>query len=147
MFFHLSARTADTIGALPLTGAGLLVGAVALAAAGAVGALPLRAATTNVTLAETSMSWWIPVVGLVLISTAFPYVVGVVATRALGATSASIVGLTEVCFSAFWAWLLLAQLPTSLQLLGGLILLIGVAIVQYPGSHRPQPTTESPGAG
>lgn len=132
VFFHLSARTADTIGALPLAGGGLLVGAIALGAAGAVGLLPLHTATTDVTLAATTVSWWVPVLGLVLISTAFPYVVGVVATRALGATSASIVGLTEVCFSAFWAWLLLTQLPTGLQLLGGLILLAGVAIVQYP---------------
>ena len=43
---------------------------------------------------------------------------------------ASFVGLTEVLFAVLWAWLLLGELPGLLQLVGGVILLAGVAAVQ-----------------
>ena len=52
-----------------------------------------------------------------------------------GATVAGFVGLTEVMFAVAWAWLLLGELPGPAQLVGGLVLVVGVAAVQY-GSDR-----------
>ena len=50
------------------------------------------------------------------------------AARLLGAKLASFVGLTEVLFAVLFAWLLLGQLPGG-QLLGGLFIIAGVALV------------------
>ena len=43
---------------------------------------------------------------------------------------AGFVGLTEILFAIAWAWLLLGELPGMVQLLGGLVMLAGVATVQ-----------------
>ena len=40
-----------------------------------------------------------------------------------------------VMFAVAWAWLLLGELPGPAQLVGGLVLVVGVAAVQY-GSDR-----------
>ena len=58
------------------------------------------------------------------------YVSGILATRALGARLASFVALLEVLFSVVFAWLLLGQLPSEIQLLGGVLLLAGVIVVR-----------------
>ena len=63
------------------------------------------------------MSWLVPVLGLSVVAAAIAYVVGIGAARMLGAKLASFVGLTEVLFAVLFAWLLLGQLPTVIQLL------------------------------
>jgi drug/metabolite transporter (DMT)-like permease len=57
-------------------------------------------------------------------------VLGIVGARLLGSTLASFVGLTEVLFAVLFAWLLLAELPGVLQLVGGAVLLSGVVVVR-----------------
>jgi hypothetical protein len=64
------------------------------------------------------------------VAAAMAYVSGIAAARALGAKVASFVGLTEVMFAVLWAWLLLAELPGPVQLLGGLFILAGVVCVK-----------------
>jgi drug/metabolite transporter (DMT)-like permease len=70
------------------------------------------------------------VIGLGLVSTAIPYVTGIDAARRLGPKLASFISLTEVIFAVMWAWLLLAELPTAWQILGGGIIVAGVALVR-----------------
>jgi ribosomal protein L25 (general stress protein Ctc) len=67
---------------------------------------------------------------LVVVAAAFAYVLGIVGARLLGSTLASFVGLTEVLFAVLFAWLLLAELPGVLQLVGGAVLLSGVVAVR-----------------
>ena len=67
---------------------------------------------------------------MALVAAAAAYALGFVGVQHLGSTVASFVGLTEVLFAVAWAWLLLAELPGLLQLVGGIILLAGVAAVQ-----------------
>ena len=55
---------------------------------------------------------------------------GILGARLLGSTLASFVGLTEVLFAVLFAWLLLAELPGVLQLVGGAVLLSGVVAVR-----------------
>jgi drug/metabolite transporter (DMT)-like permease len=55
---------------------------------------------------------------------------GIVAARALGSKVASFVSLTEVLFAVIWAWLLLGELPGTIQLLGGLLIVGGVVLVR-----------------
>jgi drug/metabolite transporter (DMT)-like permease len=42
----------------------------------------------------------------------------------------SFIGLTEVLFAVLFAWVLLAELPTAMQLVGGLLILAGVTLVR-----------------
>ena len=51
------------------------------------------------------------------------YVAGIGGIRRLGAKLASFVGLAEVLFAILFAWLLLGQLPTVMQFLGGAFIL------------------------
>ncbi|WP_370289923.1 DMT family transporter [Nocardioides sp.] len=129
-YFIISAD--DTTGLPPLTLAagGLVVGAVLLGGLGAVGVLPLAASTAAVTYAGVDVAWWVPLLVLGLVTAALAYVLGIAAGRALGSRLASFVALSEVVAGVGWAWLLLGELPGPVQLLGGLLILLGVVAVK-----------------
>jgi drug/metabolite transporter (DMT)-like permease len=40
------------------------------------------------------------------------------------------VGLTEVVFAVLFAWLMLGELPSGLQLVGGALIMVGIALVR-----------------
>ncbi len=123
---------------------GLWVGSAALAVAGLTGMVPLRATTTAVELSGRSVSWLVPVLWLALVAAAFAYVVGTAAARALGATVASFVGLTEVVFAVLAAWALVGQLPTPVQLVGGVVILAGIALVKLDDLRRSRDLVVTP---
>ena len=97
----------------------------------------LRASGDDVELVGAQVSWLVPVVGLSLVAAAVAYVTGIAAARLLGATLASFVGLTEVLFAVVFAWLLLGQTLGPAQLVGGLAVLAGVALVRLDDLRRP----------
>ena len=130
VYFVLSAGVDDPLPPLVAAWGGLVVGAVVLLAAGVVGVLPLRAPRTDVTLLDAQVSWLVPVLGLSLVAAVVAYVAGIAAARLLGAKVASFVGLTEVLFAVGFAWLLLGQVPTSGSLVGGVLVVAGVALVR-----------------
>ncbi len=120
-------------GGLPpvaLAGFGMGVGALALAVLGAVGVVPLEFRTADVVVAGQSLPWWAAIGELALVAAAFAYLLGTYAVRALGATVASFVGLSEVLFAILFAWLLLGELPGIVQLLGGVVVVAGVVAVR-----------------
>jgi drug/metabolite transporter (DMT)-like permease len=83
-------------------------------------------------LAEHAVGWWLPVLLLILASAVLAYPSGIVAVRRLGSSVASFVSLTEVIFAGIFAFLLLGQRPGLTQLLGGVLILAGIALVQRP---------------
>lgn len=129
-YFVLSSKAGDDLPPVALASGGMIVGAVALLGLGELGALPTHAAFGTVVLAGEHMSWWVPVAGLSLIGAAIAYVAGIGAARRLGPSLAGFVGLTEVVFAVLAAWLLLGQLPTAVQLGGGVLIIAGVALVR-----------------
>ena len=129
-YFIISADDANGLPPLVLAWAGLVVGGVILGLLGLVGVLPMRASTANPTYADTSVAWWVPLVLLGLVTAALSYVAGIAAGRRLGSRLASFVALLEVVASVAWAWLLLSELPGPAQLVGGLLILIGVVGVK-----------------
>lgn len=129
VYFITSAETPD-IPPVAFVSSGLGVGAVALTLVGVAGLVPFAAATQPVELLGRTWAWWVPVIELIVVAAALAYLTGFVAARRLGATIASFVGLTEVVFAVVWAWLILGQVPGSWQLVGGAVLLAGVAAVQ-----------------
>ena len=139
VYFFLSAQQhgADGGDALPatvLTWGGMVTGAAAIALLGLVRVVPLRFDTADVTLQSVQVSWLVPVLGLGVLAAAIAYVTGIGAARRLGAKLGSFVAMAEVLFAAGFAWLLLHQVPTGMQFLGGLLILAGVVAVRLDES-------------
>lgn len=130
VYFVMSARANDNVPPLLMAGGGMAVGAVMIVGLGVVGVLPMAFTFTHPVFAGTQVHWLVPVLGLVLITTVFAYVVGIIATRGLGSKVASFVALFEVLFAVLWAWILLGELPRMIQLLGGLCIMGGVVLVR-----------------
>lgn len=139
VYFVLSAGTDDALPPLAVAWGGLTVGGTVLLLAGAVGMLPFAAPRTDVTLLDHQVSWLVPVLGLALVAAVVAYVTGIVAARMLGAKVASFVGLTEVLFAVAFAWLLLGQVLRPIQLVGGALVLAGIALVRLDELRVPAP--------
>ena len=141
VYFVLSAASEDPLPPLVTAWGGLVVGGVVLLAAGATGVLPFAAPRTDVVLAGVATSWLVPLLGLSLVAAVVAYVAGIVSARLLGAKVASFVGLTEVLFAVVFAWLLLDQVPAPVQLLGGALVVAGVALVRADELRGPAAAT------
>ncbi|MEO3779141.1 EamA family transporter [Micromonospora sp. B11E3] len=129
-YFVIAGRLDDGLPSVTMASAGMAVGAAVLLLLGLVGVLPLRAAFGDVTFAGQRTSWLVPVAGLALVAAVVAYLAGIAGTRILGARLSSFVGLTEVMFAVLIAWLVLDELPTAVQLLGGALIVVGVAVVR-----------------
>ncbi|MEU4014668.1 DMT family transporter [Microbacterium sp. NPDC028030] len=129
-YFVLSAKADTGLPPIALAGSGLLLGAVALALAGAVGIPPIAWTTDDVSYRFGSVPWFVPVLAMGVIATALGYGLGIASTRMLGSRLASFVALAEVVAALLYGWLLLGQLPDLLQALGGVLVLVGVIVVK-----------------
>jgi drug/metabolite transporter (DMT)-like permease len=137
VYFLLSEDAGDDpVHPLLLTTVGTGVGAMVILSVGATGFLPLTARDGTTALAGTPVAWWVPVGLLVTVSAVFAYLTGIVGVRRLGTSVASFVSLSEVVFAAAFAVVLLAQRPTAGQLLGGVLVLAGIAVVQVSASRQ-----------
>jgi drug/metabolite transporter (DMT)-like permease len=149
-FFVLSAGDQQPLPPLAMAWAGMCIGAVALAAAGWAGLVPMTATTRNVDFLHHRVSWIVPVLGLSVVAAAIAYVAGISAARRLGARLASFIGMAEVLFAVAFAWVLLGQLPAAIQFVGGACILAGVALVRAGepdgagSSEAPAEVPESP---
>ena len=141
-YFLISADEDNGLPPITLAAGGLVVGAAVLGLLGLVGLLEMRATTESVAYAGTTYSWWVPLLLLGLVTAAVAYTFGIGAIRRLGSRLASFVALTEVVASVLWAWLLLDELPRGVQLVGGVLILLGVVGVKLGerGTTRPEPT-------
>ncbi|MEU7760483.1 EamA family transporter [Micromonospora aurantiaca (nom. illeg.)] len=129
-YFVIAGRIDAGLPSVVMASGGMAVGALALLLLGGIGALPLAAGTSDVTFGGHQVSWLVPIAGLSLIAAVVAYLAGVAGTRLLGARLSSFVGLTEVMFAVLIAWLVLDELPSLIQLAGGVLILGGVALVR-----------------
>lgn len=129
-YFVVSSRTEGALPPIVVAWGGLGSGGVALLAAGLLGALPLRAATASVVLGHARLPWLVPVLGLSLLAAAFAYSAGIAAARLLGARLSSFLGLAEVLFAVSFAWVLLGQRLSPVQLGGAALVVAGIALVR-----------------
>ena len=139
VYFVVSAGDDNGLPPLVVAWGGLVVGAVVLLGAAALGALPVRAPRTSVVLAHTEVPWLVPVLGLALVAGAVAYVSGIAAARRLGAKVASFVGLAEVIFAVVFAWLLLGQGLSGVQVAGAALVVTGIALVRLDGLRDTSP--------
>jgi drug/metabolite transporter (DMT)-like permease len=117
-----------------LTWGGMLAGGATIAVLGAARVTPLRFSAAPVTLFNAQVSWIMPVLGLGVIAAAIAYVTGIAAVRSLGPKLGSFIAMAEVLFAAGFAWVLLHQVPTGMQFVGGLLILAGVVAVRLDES-------------
>ncbi|MFN8189989.1 MAG: DMT family transporter [Nocardioidaceae bacterium] len=135
-YFVIGAQEDNGLPPLVLAASGLVVGAVALGLLGLVGLIPMDLATSPVAYAIGTVAWWLPVLGLGVITAALSYATGIAASRRLGSRLASFVALLEVVAAVLFAWLLLGELPHAVQLAGGLLILAGVVVVKLGETPR-----------
>lgn len=129
-YYLLSAVPTPGLPPLALVSSGLLVGAVATAAVGLTGLLPLTVSARPVVLGGATLPWWLPTALVAVVATALAYSLSLAGSRRLGSRLASFAGLTEVVFAVLLAWLLLGERPAPLQLVGGACILAGVVLVR-----------------
>ncbi|MGO4599212.1 EamA family transporter [Terrabacter sp. 2RAF25] len=130
LYFLLADHVDDDVPPLALAGGGLTVGAASLWLAALTGVLDMTRGAAEVPLGGVVVPWWVPVLVIAIVAAAFAYVTGIAAVRMLGAKVASFVALTEVLFAVLFAWLVLAELPTPVQLLGGAFIVAGLVAVR-----------------
>ena len=146
VYFLVLGRDDDDAAALPpavLASAGMVVGAVAVAAAGLLGVLPVTFGASTTVLAGQATAAWLPVAALVLLSTVLAYLAGAAGLARVGATTGSLVGLSEVLFAVLAAWLLIGEWPTPIQFAGAALVIAGVVLTQT-GTPREHPSTPLP---
>jgi drug/metabolite transporter (DMT)-like permease len=129
-FFLVADRAGSNTPPLVLAGVGMTVGTVVVALLGLVGLLPIviDLEATGVLLAGVDVGWPVAATLLIVVSSVIAYLTGVAAIARIGASRGSLVALLEVVASAVASWLLLGQVPTAVQALGGALILVGVAM-------------------
>jgi drug/metabolite transporter (DMT)-like permease len=136
VYFVMSSAHDGLPGVVLATG-GLLVGGLGLLVAGFLGVVPLAADTDAVVFRPVTAPWWLVVLVLALVTAAVAYVSGIAATRRLGSRLASFMALGEVLVALVAAWVLLGEVPTPLQVVGGLLVLAGVVVVKVGEGRLP----------
>jgi drug/metabolite transporter (DMT)-like permease len=136
IYFLLASRPSDGLPPVAFASSGLMLGGLLLGGLGVTGLLPFTATFGDLPLAGLELPWWIPLLIVAVVSTAIAYVAGITSAEVLGSRLASFVALLEVVFAALFAWLLLGEQLMPLQLLGGALILGGIAAVRAAGSQR-----------
>ncbi|MFI6095622.1 EamA family transporter [Lentzea sp. NPDC051213] len=130
VYFVIAARPNNGLPPVALAGTGLLLAAPVLGIVGATGLLPFTATFGDVPLLGTTTAWWVPLLVVAVVGTALAYASGITASGILGSRLASFVALLEVVSASLFAWLLLGEELTPLQLAGGVLILGGIASVR-----------------
>ncbi|MCU1584769.1 MAG: EamA family transporter [Microbacteriaceae bacterium] len=139
LYYVIAARPSDGLPAVALAGFGLLLGGLLLGVVGLTGIVSFTASFDGVVLFGGVVPWWLPLLVVGVISTAIAYAASIAATEILGARLASFTGLLEVVAATFYAWLLLGEELTLGQLVGGVLVLVGIGFVrsEKPRSQAP----------
>lgn len=130
VYFVIAATPSDGLPPIAFASLGLIGGGATLLVLGFIGVLPFTAAFGDLPFFGTPTPWWVPLIVVAVVSTAFAYASSIASSEMLGSRLASFVGLLEVVAAAFYAWLLLGEAITPLQLLGGVLILAGIALVR-----------------
>ena len=137
VYFVVAAEPDDGLPPVALAASGLALGGVVLFAAGIVGAVPFTATFGTVRLWGATAPWWVPLVIVGVVATAIAYATSITASQMLGSRLASFAGLLEVVAATFYAWLLLGEELGLVQLVGGVLILAGIAFVRSERTDAP----------
>lgn len=129
-YFVIAARPSAGLPPVALAAAGLLIAPILLALVGAVGLVSFTVSFDDITLLGSIVPWWVPMLVVAVVATALSYAASITATEILGSRLASFAGLLEVAAAGLWAWFLLGENLTVLQLVGGGLILAGIVFVR-----------------
>lgn len=131
-YFLLGEHGAGRHDSFGLTAAGLVIGAVVVAAVSPPWTLSSGLLTAPVVLG-LRIPVWLALLVLAVAGTVLPYLAGLRALRDLPSAMASVLALVEPLVAAALAWLLLGQALRVTQLAGAVVLLTGAVLVQLAG--------------
>ncbi len=80
--------------------------------------------------------WWVPLGVVVLAATALAYALGVAGIGLMGERLSSFVSLSEVLFAALIAAVVLGEIPSPIQILGGALIVAGVVLIRFASGER-----------
>ena len=144
IYYVVAARPSDGLPPVALAACGLVLGGLVLGMAGVSGIVPFTATFGAVHLLGTTVAWWFPLLVVGVLATAVAYATSITATEMLGSRLASFAGLLEVVAAALYAWILLGESLSALQLIGGVLILVGIGFVR--AEKRGAATMLEPGA-
>jgi drug/metabolite transporter (DMT)-like permease len=129
-FYLLGERGVEKHDPIGLATLSLLIGAVLLSLLSPPWTLPVHLLGAATTIGGGHPSVWLLVLLLAMFSTVLAYVAGTVSLKSVSSALASVLGLIEPLVATIMAWLLLGQVLDLSQILGGVVLLAGAALVQ-----------------
>ena len=138
IYYVLAAKPSDGLPPVALAAFGLVLGGLSLGLVGILGIVPFTANFDNAIVLGATLPWWAPLIFVGLVATAIAYAASITASEMLGSRLASFAGLLEVVAAALYAWLLLGEALTVLQLLGGVLILAGIALVRAEPDAKPE---------
>ena len=100
-----------------------------------------------VSLGSSQLSLWVLVAWIVVLGAITPFWLSIAALRHLPPTTAGLVATVEPVFASVVAWLWVEQVLTGWQVLGGLVVLTGIALAQTARTaerRAPAPVPETP---
>jgi len=130
IYYVVAARPSDGLPPVALAAAGLILGAIVLGVVGLTGLVPFTTSARDVVMFGALAPWWVPVLIVGVFATAIAYATSITASELLGSRLASFMGLLEVVAATLYAWLLLGERLTIPQLIGGALILAGIAFVR-----------------
>lgn len=78
----------------------------------------------------TGLSGWWLAAYMILLGTVLPFALVLFSLRHLSAAQASVVGMSEPLMASAIAWIVLGEALTPVQILGGVVVLVGVVIAE-----------------
>jgi drug/metabolite transporter (DMT)-like permease len=136
IYFLLAERMSDAIDPLVLTSVGFVVGTALLTAVAAPWSISWALLPAEVAFAGQQAPAWLLITWIVAVSTVVAYLTSVLAVRRLSAPVAAAVAYPEAVAAAVFAWLILGERLTAVQIFGGMIVLVGAFVAQRAVSAR-----------
>lgn len=130
IYFVTAAKVDAGLPTIAVASIGLLLGGAVLGLVGLTGLMPFTATFDTVNLFGSSVAWWVPMLIVAVLATGVAYSLSIKASQLLGARLASFAGLLEVVAATVYAWLLLGEQLGVPQLIGGVLILAGIALVR-----------------
>jgi drug/metabolite transporter (DMT)-like permease len=87
---------------------------------------------------------WLLAAYLIILGTITPYLLIAVSMQHLPPTSVGIIGMTELALAAIFAWVLLGEILSTPQILGGLLVLGGVSLAETARAAKDTEFTQTP---
>jgi drug/metabolite transporter (DMT)-like permease len=146
-YFLIAESAGEHLPSLELCAWGATVGAIGLAVIEPWWGFPWRALTRNCELAGRSTPVWVLLAIVVLIGTVAAYLTGIAAMNYLPAPTVAVIATVEVVVASVGAWLLLEERLSTIEIIGGAVLLSGAVLAQRrSSSSRSVATIESSSA-